>query len=176
MQYALKTFVTAAVVALTITVAHPAHAQSADTLAIGARLRIQLRAEPPAKAPARFTGVLARADSSTLWLATADGAPLQTVGRTDIARLERYAGRRSAGASFGRGAAYGALVGVGLSGAFLIAATIDEHRNPCGDCMISGPIVAAVIAVPFTAASTLVGGLVGLGFGRGDRWKRVRQP
>lgn len=176
MQLALRTFAAAAVVALTTIAPYPVHAQSADTLAIGARLRIQLRAVPPAPTPARITGVLSRADSTTLWLATTDGAPLRTVGRIDIVRLEQYAGRRSAGASFGKGAAYGALAGVGLSGALVIAAAIDERRHPCGGCMISGPVAAVIVAVPLTAASTLVGGLVGLGFGRRDRWTRVERP
>ncbi len=176
MQHALTTFLTAAVVALTIIAPHPVRAQRADSLPIGARFRIQLRAAPPDPAPARFTGVLTHADSTTLWLAATDGAPLRTVGRIDIVRLEQYAGRRSAGASFGRGAGYGALVGVGLSGALVIAAAIDERRHPCGDCMLSGPVTAVIIGVPFTAASTLVGGLVGLGFGRSERWTRVKRP
>lgn len=63
-----------------------------------------------------------------------------------------------------------------MSGALLIAATIEERRHTCGDGMNSGPLTAVIIAVPFTAASTLVGGLVGLGFSRRDRWKRVEQP
>lgn len=153
-----------------LTAACDVAAQRADSLPIGARVRVHRHDAPPRI----VSGVLLGVDSTGLTLAAAHGAPPRTVAAADVARLERHAGRRPTAAAFGRGAARGALVGLALSAVLLGAALVDEQRNPCGDCFINAPVAAGIVAVPLTAGSTLIGGVIGLG--RRDRWVRVAYP
>ena len=153
-----------------LTVSGNAAAQRADSLLVGARVRVHRHSAPPRV----VSGVLLGADSTGLTLAAANGAPPRTVAAAEVARLERHAGRRSAGAAFGRGAGRGALVGLALSAVLMGAALVEERRNPCHDCFINGPMAAGIVAVPLTAGSTLLGGVIGLG--RRDRWTRVAYP
>jgi hypothetical protein len=90
------------------------------------------------------------------------------VPRSEVARLEQSRGQRSVGTAFWRGAGRGALVGVGVSAALLGVAALSEARDPCSDCFVNAPLAAAIVGVPFTALTTVVGGVVGLRFR--ERW------
>lgn len=153
-----------------LTVTSESAAQRANQLPVGARVRVRQGIEPSRT----VTGVLVRADSLGLTVAPRDGAPARTIPAAEITRLERYLGTRSTGAAFGRGAARGALVGVSLSAMLMGLALVHEQRDRCGDCMITAPMAAAIVAVPLTVGSSVLGGLFGLGFR--ERWARVAYP
>jgi hypothetical protein len=164
MSRALRQTLLSSLVAL-LGVAAPVRAQRADALPVGVRVRVH-RVNPPPYA----IGILVRGDSSSLTLLT-DGGQEQVLSLSEVDRLERHVGRRSAGAAFRRGAQRGALVGVIVGGAATYAALLDEHRNPCGDCFINAPMAIGALSVVFAGVSTLVGGAIGSA--RRDQWKAV---
>jgi hypothetical protein len=152
-----------------LTLAGDAAAQRADSLPVGARVRVHRQGVPQRV----VSGLLLRSDSTGLTLAAANSAPPWSIAATEVVRLERHAGRRSAAGAFGRGAGRGALVGLALSAVLLGAVLVEEQRNP-SDSFISAPVAAGIVAVPLTAGSILIGGVIGLG--RRDRWTRVAYP
>lgn len=153
------------------TAATVAGAQQADLLQAGARLRVT-RVGPPLRTQ---EGVFVTADSTRIVLAIGpDGLGRDTMPRVDVREVAVHVGRRTAGAAFGRGAGWGALVGASVG---LVATTLtvaDERRNPCDDCFVSAPLVVGVLSVAFTAVTTLVGGAIGLA--HRDRWETVAVP
>jgi len=158
--------------ALVTALAVPPHAeaQQADQLSVGARVRVhRLNGQPRI-----VTGVLVRADSVGVTIAAPDDSSPQLITAADVARLEQHVGTRSPGAALGRGAGRGALAGLALSAVLMGAALVTEQRDPCRDCMITSPVAAGIVAVPLTAASALIGGLVGIG--TRERWARVPYP
>jgi hypothetical protein len=139
--------------AAAIASAAPASAQRADSLPIGARVRVHFRHPPPAA----YDGVLVALDSFSLTLTTPDGSS-QIAPLDEIARLEQYVGRLSRGMAFRRGARTGALIGLGTSAFLLVVAAM----NPCeGECLMAPTAAAAVVAVPVTALTTAIGGMIG---------------
>jgi len=77
-------------VAAAVVFAPPATAQRADSLRIGARVRVQ----PLHRPPPQVAGVLVAVDSVNLTLRDSDGSP-QVVPLDEINRLERYDGQIS---------------------------------------------------------------------------------
>jgi hypothetical protein len=152
------------VVAL-LTVAAPVRAQRADALPVGVRVRVH-RLNPPPVA----IGILLRSDSAGLTLAKRNGEQ-QMLSWSEVTRVDRHVGQRSAGEGFKRGAQRGALVGAVVGGAATYAALLSEQRNPCDGCMISGSMVVGALSVVFLGVSTLVGGAIGST--QRDRWKAV---
>jgi hypothetical protein len=136
-------------------------AQRADSLPIGARVRATL-VDPPA---AVLKGTLVRFDRDSLAIAEAGTRPPRVVALNTVLRLDTSNGSRPPGEAFGRGATRGVLVGLAVSAVAMGAAVIDNRRNPCNDCMITGPVVAGVFGIAFTSVATLVGGALG----RADR-------
>ena len=147
-----------------------AAAQQTDRLPVGTRVRVHLLNPPPPV----VTGVLVGSDSGGLTIAAPDGSRRRIIPTAEVARLERYVSARPAGVAFRRGAKRGALVGLGLSAVYLTAGLVAERRDPCQDCMFPVPIVAAVVTVPVTAGSALIGGVIGVG--TRHRWARVAYP
>ena len=132
----------------------PASAQRADSLRIGAQVRVQ----PLLRPPPQVAGTVVAVDSVHLTLKDSHGSP-QIVPLDEIVRLERYDGQISSFAGFRRGARRGFMIGLGTS-AFIwaIAFIVPECQ---GECVMSAKEEAALITVPLIAVTTTVGGIIG---------------
>lgn len=150
-------------------VATPVRAQRADSLPVGARVRVHRRSPPPT-----VVGILVRADGTSLTLAIPETGTEQVVPRREVARLERHVGRLAEGDAFRRGAQRGAFVGALVGGVATYTALLVERRRPCQDCMINAPMAVGAISVVFLGLSTLVGGAAGAA--HPDRWEPVPLP
>lgn len=160
-----------AAAALVVVAATTLPAQRADSVLVGARVRVQLLT-PPFGGPApRVEGRFVASDRRSLRLSVPPNAEVRSIERNAIGKLERYEGRRSEGKAFARGAARGAIAG-GAVGGVLVAAAFLDARKGCSDCFIDERAIAGVGAVALTAAGALIGGAIGTAFR--DRWTAVR--
>lgn len=132
----------------------------------GARVRIELLGA------GRVVGTLVAREPDR-WLVRR--GPRDTVAVTPpfVERLEVSRGERSPGQAFVRGAGIGALVGVGATAAVAVV-TAASGGFECQDCMFSPALVIGVGGPALTAATTLLGGIIG-SF-QLDRWERVPLP
>ena len=165
-----RTFVASSFAIVALALPHALGAQQAESLPIGARVRVHPLTPPLVP----VTGVLVRADSAGLVIAGRDDARLRSIPVREVSRLERHVFTRPKGSAFVRGAGRGALVGLALSAVLVGAAVVEDRRNSCHDCFVNARLAAAVVAVPLTAVSSLVGGAVGLS--TRERWARVAYP
>ena len=137
--------------AATVAFATSVAAQRADSLPIGARVRVQFRHPPPAS----YDGTLVAVDSLSLTLTASNGMP-QVAPFDEITRLEQYVGPISGGMGFSRGARTGMWVGIGTT-AFLVV-----YGFMCGEaCLVRTPEGAAAVGIPLTGFTTLIGGIIG---------------
>lgn len=136
-----------------ISFAAPASAQRADSLRIGARVRVQ----PLHRPPPQVAGVVAAVDSVNLTLNDSHGSP-QIVPLDEILRLERYDGQLGSYEGLRRGARRGFLIGLGTTTVLLVVSLI----VPCqGECDMSAPQFAVLLGGTVTAATTVLGGIIG---------------
>ena len=129
----------------------------------GARVRVILVDR------ARVVGTLVAREPGR-WLVAREHGDTVAVAPLQVERLDVSQGLRSPAQAFWRGAGTGFLVGAGI-GLGATAATAIAYRDGCGDCFVSPVAVMGVLAVGFTATTTLVGGVVGSL--RRERWTRV---
>lgn len=142
-------------VAASIASAAPATAQRADSLRIGARVRIQ----PFHRPPPQVAGVVAAVDSVGLTLTDSHGSP-QFVPHDEIVRLERYDGHISSFTGFRRGARRGLMIGLGASAFLTLVALITPTCQ--SDCAsISETAEVVLLSASVTAATTTLGGIIG---------------
>jgi hypothetical protein len=143
-------------------------AQRADSLTVGATIRVT-RNGPAWNA---LHGEFVSRDSAGAVLIRdgADGV-LLSIARSEIRQLDFAGVRRSGGQAFGRGAAWGALTGLGIAAGVIAFAAIHEADHPCIDCWLGETAGAAIVSVPVVVLSPLIGGLVGLAFR--ERWTKV---
>lgn len=142
-------------------------AQHRDSLPIGAYVRAtRFERNPP-----RIEGILESADSTSLHIRPIAEREARVVPRADIAYLSRRVEVDRAWPAFRRGAKWGAIAGVVTSVVVVAAVGIDEARNPCGECFFPPTGLVALTAIPFTAATTLVGGVLGVALR--NPWERV---
>ncbi|HTK52254.1 MAG TPA: hypothetical protein VL308_10230 [Gemmatimonadaceae bacterium] len=146
----------ALVVATVMISATTALAQRADSLRIGARVRVQ----PIHRPPPQVAGEVVAVDSVGLTLKDSHGSP-QFVPLDEINRLERYDGRISSFAGLRRGARRGLMIGLGASAVIWAIAVINTNPSCGGDCLLSPKEEAAVLTVGLTAVSTTLGGIIG---------------
>ena len=157
----------ALLVALALAAPAPLAAQHLDSLQAGARVRLMRRAPQ-----LHVVGTLVRADSVVVVMPQAGGEPAVVVRDESVTvDLSRGPGNRHDG--FSRGAKTGAAVGlavglVGIGVAYLI------ERDCVSYCF--GTPTAAVLLLPFTGITTVVGGVVGKALARRERWERVWPP
>ncbi len=142
-------------------------AQRVDSLTAGARIRVQRVA--PAWTSVRGTYV--SRDSLSFVLDPQDrSGVLDSIPMPEVAAVEISVLHRTAGQAFGRGAARGALAGIGVGAVLMTLATIADARED-GDSYIPARAVAGVFAVLLTGVTTLVGGAIGSTLR--DEWKPV---
>lgn len=137
-------------------------ADDAPELVQGSRLRIRASS---LNGPIR--GTLASLSGDSLTLETQGRAPL-VLERSQITRLEVSAGRRSRG----RGAAIGALIGLGvglLSTTAIGLGTCSGDNAGSEDCVI-GTVAGLVVLTP---ALTILGAGIGVALPPGERWVKV---
>jgi hypothetical protein len=136
-----------------------AHAQSADVLTDGARVRI-VRWQP---ARSVVNGAFVRRDSLSFVVATGgDRATLYSVPVADIGEVEVALAERTAGQAIRRGAGYGALLGFGITAALLAVGAVSDASHSCrDDFCISGVGLAAAGGIVVTVGTTLIGGMFG---------------
>ena len=148
----------------------PLAAQRIDSLAAGAIVRVKLTSPRSDVVRGKY---LARDSAGVLTIASDPGGTPVTVGLREIDNLEMRETDRTAGQAFGRGAAWGALTGLEISVALVVAGVIFDAKHPCDDfCFISNTAAGAVLSVPVMILSPVVGGLIGMSFR--ERWIRVR--
>ncbi len=140
-----------------------------DSLPVGVRLRAGSVVPPGA----RQAGTLIASDSVSLTLLTADYGERRIL-LNDLTRLDLHVSRRSAGSAFAQGAGVGFLVGLGIGTIATGAMAVYESTHGCGDCIIPGTVIVGILSAGFTAASTVIGG--GVGLATRDRWRRVTIP
>lgn len=135
--------------------ASPVSAQRADSLRIGARVRVQ----PIHRPPPQVAGEVVAVDSVGLTLKDSHGSP-QFVPFDEINRLERYDGKISAFAGFRRGARRGLLIGLGASAFMALVSLVTPGCQ--GDCVPSSETAEVVLlSASVTAVSTTLGGIIG---------------
>jgi hypothetical protein len=157
----------AAFLALVLVIAGPLGAQSLDSLAAGARVRVARYV------PSRMVvGTFVRADSLSLVIMPNRGPSTMTMSRSDLRRVEISCGRRPTDEAFVRGARTGALIGVGL-GLVATGLAIRADRE-CTDCMFPATVIVVPLSVAFAGATTLVGGMIGVA--SREQWSRVWPP
>ena len=83
-------------------------------------------------------------------------------------------GKRSDGWAFAHGMGVGALAGLGIGVGVSALLLAFEHPQRCSDVCFPPAAVTAILTLPFTALTTVVGGVVGLGFR--DKWRSVPIP
>lgn len=142
---------------LSAALALPLHAQRADSLTVGAQVRVD-RWQPTRE---YYRGTYQKRDSLTFVIASRDDV-LETIAipTRDIGRVEMLVGTRTTGEAIKRGAGRGALVGIGGSAIVMTLAVIADARDD-GDSFIPAKVVAGAFAVVFTAATTLIGAAIG---------------
>jgi hypothetical protein len=134
-----------------------AFSQRADSLRVGARVRVETRHMYPRS----LIGVLEAADSARIAVAP-DGRPTVLFHYSEIETIA--VGRREARpGGVGRGAKRGFLFGLGTTivaagVASAVAHAIDYKPSEYSP---SVPLTVAILGVPFTAFSTAVGALIG---------------
>ena len=129
-------------------------AQSLTSLEPGVRIRVAAEAV----APKPLVGTLVRLDRDAMALRLADREELALVPRETITKVEVSRGRRSRG----RGALFGALVGLAV-GAIAVAAT------PGDDEMFTAAEATAMVG----AMGAGLGALIGLAIPPGEKWESV---
>jgi hypothetical protein len=161
----MRRFALFAAIALQIT---DLSAQRVDSLMAGATIRIT-RSGPAWNA---LRGEFISRDSAGAVLIRdgADGV-LLSIARSEIRQVDIAGVSRSGGQAFGRGAAWGALTGLGIAAGLIAFAAVHEADYPCIDCWIGETAGAAIVSVPVVVLSPLIGGLVGLAFR--ERWTKV---
>ena len=117
-------------------------------------------------------GSLVRADSVVVVMPHAGGEPAVVV-RDESVTVDLSRGPGSPRDGFSRGAKTGAVVGltVGLVGVG-VAYLIEQ------DCVsyCFGTPTAAILLLPFTGITTVLGGVAGKALARRERWERVWPP
>jgi hypothetical protein len=149
-----------AIVALSLAV--PALAEERLALAPGSRVRIRT-----SEGRGSIRGTLASLDDQRLTLEEKPGAAPRVIDRSQIARLELSAGRRTRG----HGAALGAAIGLGAGLLFtgVVAARESCEGYGAEDCGLA----TAVSLIVFTPALTATGALVGVALPPSERWVTV---
>ncbi len=93
----------------------------------------------------------------------------ESVQLDDLRSLDRSLGQRSTGRGALRGAGWGLLTGIALSGVVAVTTAIVCRLDPCNEW--SGFTVGlAIVSLPITG--TVVGGIAGAA-APGERWQRV---
>ncbi len=142
-------------------------AQAAESLAVGARIRVLARdstkrSDGERQFVARYDGV-ERDSLAIRFFPESDRFlfPLSGIRSIDLSVSHRSAGR---GAWIGAG--YGALLGASVTAVFLVGPS-----GPSSDGWLSPAAGALITGVPLTALSTAIGAIV---FSRRqDKWRRV---
>ena len=120
----------------------PLQAQRADSLVVGADVRVERQTGEPAVVTGRFRS---RDTSSFVLAELAAPDNLRSIPMRNIRSVFLLESTRSSGNAFGRGAGIGALVGLGVSAILVGAAVITDAQNTCRDCWITATPVAAVL-------------------------------
>jgi hypothetical protein len=153
----------------------PLLAQRADSLIQGARVRVQF--DGPSRGWRRsMEGTVVRTDVDTLVLQSAAQSLAQGIPWSRVRRVETYAGTRSAGAAFGRGARRGAVVGGAIGVGAIVAERVYERTRQCTVHCRRPFLVSfgAVVVTSTTFWGAVIGG--GVGLSHREQWTRVRQP
>lgn len=147
-----------ALVSLTLLVpTSDAVCQRADSLPVGARVRVDTRITTPR----RMFGILQAADSTAIAVVP-DGRPVVLVPRSDVQSIAvGHREPRPGGAA--RGAKRGFRIGVGITIATMGVASVVAAavRYRPSEYEPSVPLTVAILGVPFTVLSTVVGAVVG---------------
>jgi hypothetical protein len=161
-----RRIVTSAFVVGAVVCALPLVAQRADSLTVGAKIRVQ-RAAP---VWTMVRGTYVTRDSVSFVLDESDGSGVRTnIPMIEVKSVEMSVRQRTSGEAFKRGAGRGALVGIGVGAILMTLATISDARD--NDSYIPARAVASVFSVLLTGVTTLVGG--GIGLAARDQWREV---
>jgi hypothetical protein len=147
--------------------AAPLHAQHADSLRVGAQVRVD-RWQP---AREFYRGTYQSRDSGVFVITSQDDLLERvSIPIRDIGAVEMLVGQRTVGEGLRRGARKGALIGIGASAVLMTLAAISDAREDA-DVFISGKAVAGVLSVLLTGVTTLVGSAIGAA--HQDIWAKV---
>jgi hypothetical protein len=142
-------------------------AQRADSLRVGADIRVD-RWQPTRQ---WYRGTYHSRDSLNFVLASPeDPRDLIAIPLRDLGGVEMLVGRRTAGAAFRRGAGRGALVGLAASAVMMTVGLISDQQEQ-DDVFIPATAVAGALSVLTTGVTTLVGGLIGVA--NRNQWQTV---
>ena len=163
-----RRILTSAFVVGAVVCALPLVAQRADSLTVGAKIRVQ-RAAP---VWTMVRGTYVTRDSVSFVLDEGDSSGVRTnIPMIEVKSVEMSVRQRTSGEAFKRGAGRGALVGIGAGAILMTLATIADAREANSDSFISARAVAGVFSVLLTGVTTLVGG--GIGLAARDQWREV---